>query len=142
MPAKTKAAEARRSLAMTSAPLSGWPPLMMALGPSIEMSAPIRANSFTCMKRDSKIRSVMMLIPGDLSISTIICACTSVGKPACGMVVMSTERNFLAGRTRRVLRPVSIRTPASRILSSTALRWLGWQLRSVTSPSVTAPARA
>jgi hypothetical protein len=33
----------------------------IALGPSMEISAPRRASSLTCMKRDSKMRSVMML---------------------------------------------------------------------------------
>ena len=36
------AALARKSLAITGAPLSGLPPLTMALGPSISMSAPRR----------------------------------------------------------------------------------------------------
>ena len=53
----------------------------MALGPSMAISAPSRASSLTCMKRDSNIRSVMMLMPGVSAINTIICACTSVGKP-------------------------------------------------------------
>ena len=53
----------------------------MALGPSIAMSAPRRASSLTCMKRDSKMRSVMMLMPGVSAISTIICAWASVGNP-------------------------------------------------------------
>ena len=77
----TSAADARKSLAITGAPLNGLPPFTIALGPSISMSAPSRASSLTCMKRDSKIRSVMMLMPGVSAISTIICACTSVGKP-------------------------------------------------------------
>ena len=46
------------------APLRGRPPLTMALGPSIATSAPKRINSATCMNRDSKMRSVMTLIPG------------------------------------------------------------------------------
>src|SRR2546426_572004 len=63
-PAITRAAEARRSLAITGAPLKGRPPFTIALGPSMAMSAPNRVSSLTCMKRDSKIRSVIMLMPG------------------------------------------------------------------------------
>src|SRR5438045_6098227 len=56
-PAITNAAEARKSLAITGAPLNFAPPFTIALGPSIEISAPSRANSLTCMKRDSCMRS-------------------------------------------------------------------------------------
>ena len=78
----TSAAEARRSLAITGAPLKGLPPFTIALGPSISMSAPRRASSLTCMKRDSKMRSVMMLMPGAKVIRAMTCAWASVGNPA------------------------------------------------------------
>ena len=74
MPASNNAADARKSLAITGAPLNGRPPFTIALGPSISISAPNLASSLTCMKRDSKIRSVMMLIPGASVMSAIICA--------------------------------------------------------------------
>jgi len=54
-------ADARKSLAIT-ARRSTAAAFTIALGPSISMS-PSRASSLTCMKRDSKIRSVMMLMP-------------------------------------------------------------------------------
>ena len=46
-PASTSAALARRSLAMTGAPLRRLPPFTIALGPSMEMSAPRRPSSAT-----------------------------------------------------------------------------------------------
>jgi len=54
------------------------------------------------MKRDSKIRSVMMLMPGARVSNDIICACMSVGKPEYGKVVTSTAFNFLPRRTSKL----------------------------------------
>ena len=50
----------------------------------------MRASSGTCMKRFSKIVSVMHALPARARISTMNCACMSVGKPGYGWVVMST----------------------------------------------------
>lgn len=47
----TSAAEARKSEAITGAPESFVPPLIIALGPSRAIFAPIRASSGTCIKR-------------------------------------------------------------------------------------------
>src|ERR1043166_2542644 len=141
-PASTSAAEARRSLAMTGAPLKGRPPLMMALGPSMEISAPSRASSLTCINRDSKMRSVIMLNPGVSAIRTIICAWASVGNPAYGMVVISTGFNCLAALTVRLNPLRSIFAPVSRSLSSTAWRWAARAPCIVIFPSVAAAAMA
>ena len=43
--------------------------------------APMRISSGTCMKRLSKIVSVIIDAPSARVISAIICACRSVGKP-------------------------------------------------------------
>ena len=47
----TKAAEARRSLAITGAPLNGRPPRTIALDPSIAISAPSRPALRDCRSR-------------------------------------------------------------------------------------------
>ena len=59
----TSETEARRSVAMTGAPLSALTPLIVAVSPCSWMSAPSRASSCTCMKRFSKIVSRMTLVP-------------------------------------------------------------------------------
>ncbi len=56
-------AEARRSVAITGAPERVWTPFTTAVWPSTRMSAPIRRSSATCMKRFSKMFSVMTLVP-------------------------------------------------------------------------------
>ena len=48
-PASTNAAEARRSLAITGAPVNFSTPEMTAVGPSSCTCAPIRFSSATCM---------------------------------------------------------------------------------------------
>src|SRR5207249_4488532 len=112
-PAMTSAADARKSLAMIGAPLSGRPPFTIALGPSIAMSAPSRASSLTCMKRDSKIRSVMMLMPGVSVMSTIICACASVGNPFVLRAVQFPDAGDCDGGTARADNPRAHRVEKS-----------------------------
>ena len=58
-PARISEALARRSVAITGAPVNPRTPLTVALCPSMVMSAPIRCSSQTCMKRFSKTVSVM-----------------------------------------------------------------------------------
>ena len=53
----------------------------MAEAPWTLMLAPMRLSSGTCMKRFSKIVSVIIAAPSAIAISAIICACRSVGKP-------------------------------------------------------------
>ena len=84
----------------------------------------------------------MMLNPGASSISDIICACTSVGKPAYGSVVMSTDFNCPVRRTVMEFPLRSIFTPASRNLSSTACMCSGRAPIIFTSPFVAAAAMA
>ena len=49
------------------------------------MLAPMRHSSGTCMKRFSKIVSVIIAAPSAVAISAIICACRSVGNPGIGL---------------------------------------------------------
>ena len=65
-------------------------PSTTAVSPSSLMRAPSRASSCTCMKRFSKIVSVMRETPRARVISAMNCACRSVGKPGNGAVEMST----------------------------------------------------
>ena len=82
----TSDTDARRSVAMTGAPRSVAVPSMVAVSPSSEIRAPNRASSCTCMKRFSKIVSVICEEPPAQAISAINCACRSVGKPGNGAV--------------------------------------------------------
>ncbi len=56
----TRLAEARRSVAITGAAVSAGTPLMMAVLPSRRISAPRRRISSRCMKRFSKMVSMMV----------------------------------------------------------------------------------
>ena len=58
-PAMTRQADARRSVAITLAPVSFGTPRTIAVLPSTSMSAPRRTSSCTCIIRFSKIVSVM-----------------------------------------------------------------------------------
>ncbi len=80
-PASTRDTEARRSVAITGAPCSARTPRTMAEAPCTLMLAPMRFSSGTCMKRFSKMVSVTMAAPSATAISTMNCACMSVGKP-------------------------------------------------------------
>src|SRR5262249_21721391 len=82
--AMTRETEARRSVAITGAPLSALTPSMVAHSPSSWMWAPSRTSSCTCMKRFSKMVSVMREIPFARVINAISWACRSVGKPGNG----------------------------------------------------------
>ena len=77
---------ARKSVAITGAPCSRGTPRTTAVEPFITMSAPIRISSSACMKRFSKIVSVMTEVPFACASSAIICACKSVGNPGYGSV--------------------------------------------------------
>ena len=68
----------------------GVTPLIIAVRPLTVMSAPIRASSGTCIKRFSKMVSVMDEVPSAMLSNVISCACMSVGKPGCGWVVTVT----------------------------------------------------
>ena len=74
--------EARRSVAITGAPdRPPGTPRTMADAPCTLMRAPMRFSSGTCMKRFSKIVSVIIAAPSATDISAMNCACMSVGKP-------------------------------------------------------------
>ena len=62
-PASTSAAEARRSLAMTEAPVNRHGPSTTAQRPSRRIFAPMRPSSATCWKRFSKTVSVTVETP-------------------------------------------------------------------------------
>ena len=62
----------------------------------------------------------MMLMPLASASSDIICACTSVGKPEYGSVVMSAGFNFPLRREIKFAPLRSTATPASLNLSITA----------------------
>ena len=74
MPASTRVALARRSDAITSAPISLGRPTMTALEPSFRIRTPIRFSSATCMNRSGKTRSVTTLIPSAVDSTAEICA--------------------------------------------------------------------
>ncbi len=57
---------------MTGAPVSFFTPRTMADEPWILMLAPMRHSSGTCMKRFSKIVSVIIAAPSAMVISAII----------------------------------------------------------------------
>ena len=80
-PAITSAAEARRSEAMTGAPFRPGCPSMIAVWPSTVMCAPMRCISCTCIRRFSKMVSVMVDVPSATVFMAVNCACISVGKP-------------------------------------------------------------
>ncbi len=80
-PAMTRLAEARRSVAITMAPVRRSTPCTSAVLPSISIFAPSRPSSCTCMKRFSKMVSVTNASPSATAFSAMNCACMSVGKP-------------------------------------------------------------
>ena len=66
---------------MTGAAVSFGTPLMMAVLPSRRISAPMRRISSMCMKRFSKIVSMIVPTPSATVFSAANWACMSVGKP-------------------------------------------------------------
>ncbi|KAG0931627.1 hypothetical protein G6F31_016736 [Rhizopus arrhizus] len=58
----------------------------MAVWPSTWMSAPSRSSSLTCMKRFSKIVSLITPTPSATQLSAMNCACMSVGNAGYGAV--------------------------------------------------------
>ena len=86
-PAMTRHADARRSVAITFAPVRRGTPRTVAALPSTSMSAPSRRSSCTCIMRFSKIVSVTTDVPAARVASAIICACMSVGNAGYGAVV-------------------------------------------------------
>ena len=139
-PASTRHADARRSVAITVAPVSRVGPRTIAVRPSTSMSAPMRASSGTCMNRFSKIVSDSTDCPRARVISTMNCACMSVGKPGNGCVDTSAGRNSALPRTRMPSPSATTSAPAARSLAMTASRCSGRQSRSSTLPPVIAPA--
>ena len=139
-PAITRHAEARRSVAMTSAPVSFSTPLTTAVLPSTSMSAPSRRNSCTCIIRFSKIVSVMTAVPVARVASAMNCACMSVGNPGCGAVRTLTARRGPSRRTRMRSPSMVMSAPTSRSLSITALNESGCAPVTVTSPPAAAAA--
>ena len=70
----------------------------MAWRPSIEMFAPMRMISLACMKRFSKIVSVITEVPCACVARAMYCACMSVGNPGYSSVMMSAARRFTGRR--------------------------------------------
>jgi hypothetical protein len=85
-PAITRHADARRSVAITFAPVRRGTPRTIAVEPSTSMSAPRRFNSCTCIMRFSKIVSVITEVPPARVASAMNCACMSVGNAGYGAV--------------------------------------------------------
>ena len=139
----TSDTEARRSVAMTGAPRSLAVPSMVAVSPSSAILAPNRASSCTCMKRFSKIVSVISEAPPAQAISAISCACKSVGKPGNGAVDTFTGRMPEPLRLTRMPSGLTeITAPASVSTSSADCNSSGRAPASCTSPPVIATAIA
>ena len=87
--------------------------------------APMRVSSGTCMKRFSKIVSVIIAAPSATHISAMNCACRSVGKPGKGSVITSTPCS--SPFAHPAMKPSALSassTPASRSLSRGAAEQL------------------
>ncbi len=139
--ARTSDAEARRSDASTAAALSEVFPRTTARRPSILMLAPMRTSSWACMKRFSKIFSVITDVPSACVARAMNCACMSVGKPGYSSVLISTAlRDWLLAVTRTVSCDSWIFTPTSCSFCSSAPRWRGSHPETIRSPPVSAPA--
>ena len=99
-PAMTSDTDARRSVAMTGAPRSLAVPSMVAVSPSSDIRAPNRASSCTCMKRFSKIVSVICEEPPAQAISAVVAGQAypglrvSVGNPHLACVVKDPLAGF------------------------------------------------
>ncbi len=121
-PAITRLAEARRSVAITVAPDNRGTPCTTAVWPSISIFAPSRTSSLTCMKRFSKIVSLITALPSAMQFTAINCACMSVGNAGYSLVRKPTALSRPSARTRIQSLPASISAPASRSLSISASR--------------------
>ena len=137
--ASTSAELARRSVAITSAPFS-LPPPIVAMCPFKRMSAPILASSLTCMKRFSKSRSSIVLVPAATHARAMNCACISVGKPGYSVVTISAGLIFAGGRIVMAPPEISNLKPISSNLLKTALRCDGCTFVTVICEPVIAPA--
>ena len=123
-PAKTRAALTGKSVAFTGAPVSAGTPSMTALRPSILILAFYAFESSTCIKRFSKMVSVMTLVPpGDgehgHGLDLHIRRETRVGQ---GVLMSVAERESLPMTSIPSSRS-SILTPTSSNLAITGLRW-------------------
>ena len=122
-PANTKLIEARRSVAITSAGFNFSTPRQIAVLPSISPFAPIRLSSGMCIKRFSKMVSVMRLVPSAIAFNKVNCACISVGKPGCGIVRIFTAFGRCPFESSVMVSSVTLTSiPASRSFSMTASR--------------------
>ena len=78
----TKLDDARRSVAITWAPVNLLTPVTIAVElPRNLISAPNRLSSCTCKKRFSNMRSWINDLPEAMQFKTMYCACISVGNP-------------------------------------------------------------
>ena len=140
-PASTSDAEARRSVAIIGAPVIWATPRMMAVLPSMRMSAPRRCSSLRCMKRFSKIVSVITPTPSAMVFRAANCACMSVGKAGYGAVVRFTDLGRLPRMSTVIESAETSRwAPASSSFTSTASMVSARVRRAVTRPPVMAPA--
>ena len=116
---------------------------MVAVSPSRLIRAPNRASSCTCMKRFSKIVSVMCELPLAQAISAISCACRSVGKPGNGAVETLTGLMPAPLRATRMPSLLAVMiAPAWVSTSSADCSSSGRAPASCTSPPVIATAIA
>ncbi|MNF96345.1 hypothetical protein D3C84_791320 [compost metagenome] len=137
----TRLAEARRSVAMTGAPLSVWVPVTIAVLPSTWMCAPMRCISYTCMKRFSKMVSMTAPVPSAMAFREMNWACMSVGNAGYGAVRTLTAFGRLPCMFSSIQSsPVVISAPASLSFSSTASRMVGSVSLTFTRPPVAAAA--
>ena len=142
-PASTSETEALRSVAITGAPVSSLTPRTSADPPCTVMRAPIRASSGTCMKRFSKMVSVIMAAPSATHMRAMNCACKSVAKPGNGRVITSLPRRPPSARpTCTPPSAASIRRPASSSVSLAAPKLSTAAFFSSTRPPVIAAAMA
>ena len=134
--------DARKSVAITGAGVNFSTPSTMAVWPSTRILAPMRCSSGTCIKRFSKIFSMMVLVPSARQQTAISCACISVGKPGCTWVRISTAfgRPFMTARIQSS--PVVMTAPIASNFLSTGCKNSADVFLVSTSPSlINAPAR-
>ena len=139
-PAITNAAPARKSGALTLAPVYSLIPRMIAILLSTLILAPIRESSSTYLKRFSKILSVTVLVPSAMPRTTVICGCISVGNPGYGSVVICVWVNPLLATMRTASSNSSIIHPASISFADVASKCFGITFFIKTSPFVAAAA--
>src|SRR6202011_1737291 len=136
--ARTSEADARRSEHMTAADWSEDLPRTVAVRPETVMLAPMRLSSPTCMKRFSKMFSVMEVVPSVWVARAMYWACMSVGKPGYSSVEPSEALRAPsiapADRTRMLSWPTMSLTPHCSSLEMRAPRWEGGQQSTLRSP--------